>query len=90
MANHDIYRRAFLIYLWRLKITLRKFRAITNMKSVYISDKITHNQPKNLSEMSVEFVKLAEECLTRRITMRILSTDYTKDTVNAISNGNSS
>ena len=28
--------------------------------------------------MSVEFVKLAEECLTRRITMRILFTDYTE------------
>ena len=44
------YIVAVLLYICAIgKIILRKFRATTNMKDVYISDKITHDQLKNLS-----------------------------------------
>lgn len=44
------YIVAVFLYICAIgKIILRKFRATTNMKDVYISDKITHDQLKNLS-----------------------------------------
>ena len=73
------------------KIILRKFRETTNMKAVYISDKINHDQHKNFNG-NVSRVYEALPKNIQRVESQYLQRSWAmpKDTANAISNGNRS